>query len=216
MLRLTRPDRMDLRSQQRLAHIVLPQDWVAGIGIAYDGGPFLSVRVLPGMREAALERLRRAGLPGPYEVVSPGPARAQNPSHPKEPIAPYRYPVEPPIPPEQLVEELENVMGRAGLLTDGGVPAQVWLWDPLDEEHARNPRRYGQVIPAWRRFEFARATLQLPYCYRLGLLAHEVGHVLDPNASEAETDRVAAEVLGVKIGYDRRWPDKGMQVAINC
>jgi hypothetical protein len=208
---------MDLHAQRQFAIQALPANWVADMVIAHDGAPFLSVRVRAGRQHDVIAKLREAGLPGPYEVVEyPIGARRPNPSHPSEPVAPYRYPVEPPISGGQLVGELEQLLGHAGLLSDGGPPAQVWLWDPLDREHARNPRRYAQVIPELRRFEFARATLQLPWCNRLGLLAHEVGHVLDPNASEAKTDKVAERALGIKIGYDRRWPGKGLQVAKNC
>lgn len=207
---------MDLHAQRHLAAHVVPPNWLADVAIAYDGSPFLSVRVLSGRQEEVFSRLRKAGLPGPYEVVEyPDRVRRPNPEHPSEPVAPYRYPVESPIPPDQLVDELGTLLQRTHLC-DGNPPAEVWLWDPLDREHAKNPRRYAQVIPELRRFEFARATLQLPRCHRLGLLAHEIGHVLDPRASEAGADRIAGQVLGVKIGYDRRWPGKGLQVSRNC
>jgi hypothetical protein len=207
---------MDLHAQRHLVARVIPPNWLSDVAIAYDGSPFLSVRVLSGRQEETLSRLRQAGLPGPYEVVGyPDRVRRQNPEHPSEPIAPYRYPVESPISPDQLVDELGTLLHRTHLC-DGNPPAEVWLWDPLDREHAKNPRRYAQVIPELRRFEFARAMLQLPRCHRLGLLAHEIGHVLDPSASEVGADRIAGQVLGVKIGYDRRWPGKGLQVARNC
>lgn len=210
----------ELRRQQALAEQALPREWITGgIGIGVDGEPFLTVRVRPGLRDAALARLHGAGVSGPLEVIEmrvpTARGRAANPAM-REPVHPYRYPVDPAIPEQQLVAELGELLQRGGLVGDGGPMAQVWLWDPLDVEHARNPRRYAQVIPDWRRFEFARATLQLPRCQRLGLLAHEVGHVLAPDGGEDEADQAAADILGVPIAYDERWPGKGLQIALNC
>lgn len=218
MIRKRNPVYEDLRRQKELAIKTLPENWVTGgVGIAVDGAPFLTIRVAPGFRARAIQRLKHARLKGPYEVIemkNPG-ARAANPAIPREPIAPYRYPVlAAPIPEQQLVTELSDLLAQAGVTDDS--TASIWLWDPLDVEHAKNPRRYAQVIPAEQRFEFARATLQLPYCNRLALLAHEVGHVIDPEGGEDDADAAAQRVLGVRIGYDKRWPGKGMQVALNC
>lgn len=197
---------------------MIPTEWLTGgIGLAVDGAPFLTIRVRPGIRDQVVRRLQTAGITGPWEVIempTPRARRRANPA-PTEPVSPYRYPVVPPIPRQQLLMELEQLLRRAGLLSEGP-PAQVWLWDPLDDEHAINPRRYAQVIPEWKRFEFARATLQLPRCHRLGLLAHEVGHVLAPEGGEDAADQAAAEVLDVEIAYDPRWPGKGLQFAVDC
>lgn len=85
----------------------------------------------------------------------------------------------------------------------------------LDVEHAMDPRRYAQVMPELLHFEFAKATRSLPFPWRLGVLAHEVGHVLDPTRTEMGADLAALQYLGVAIGYDRRWPGKGLQVAVD-
>lgn len=103
---------------------------------------------------------------------------------------------------------------------DSGSPGRFSLeWtDDLARTHERNRRRYAQVAPFARggaAFELAPQATYLPPRNRRGLLAHEVGHVLDPHGSEAAADRAAAEVLGVDVGYDRRWPGKGLQVALN-
>ena len=130
-----------------------------------------------------------------------------------EPIKPYAYPVVRPISQTQLVSELEHLLRVARLDHN---PYTVWIGGALDSVHANNPRRYAQVGAEDRVFEFATATLQLPYCHRRGLLAHEVGHVIAPDASEDETDAAAARVLGIEIAYDGRWPGKGLQFAVNC
>lgn len=135
-----------------------------------------------------------------------------------EPVRPYRYPVlGRPISPEQLVQEIEAMLRRANLVNDRGPRYTVRIGDrDLDAEHAGNPRRYAQVWLEGRVFELATATLWLPYCHRLGLIAHEVGHVLTPGGSEAAADQAAAYFLGVQIAYDHRWPGKGLQFAQNC
>jgi hypothetical protein len=63
------------------------------------------------------------------------------------------------------------------------------------------------------RFEFAPQMVWLPKALRIGLLAHEVGHVLRPG-SEQDADDAAEEILGIPIAYDMRWPGKGLQSAM--
>lgn len=117
-----------------------------------------------------------------------------------------------PITWERLFDEVESV------LVKGGVQDQVQIehYQPLDTIHAINPRRYAQVDPnVPMTMQFADATRSLPPAHRLGLCAHEVGHILRPG-SEVNADRAAYEKLGVVIGYDDRWPGKGLQVAIDA
>lgn len=87
----------------------------------------------------------------------------------------------------------------------------------LSRIHRRNRRRYAECEPAARRFFFAREILTLPARHRLGLAAHEIGHALHGSAdhSEDDADRAALAGTGVRIGYDRRWPGKGVQVKVN-
>lgn len=117
-----------------------------------------------------------------------------------------------PVSRRRLEGELRTLM-RVGGINDRdatiGYPAS------LDVEHAVDPRRYAQVYPDLLHFEFARATRYLPAPWRIGVLAHEVGHVLDPTGTEEGADLAAFEHLGVRIGYDRRWPGKGLQVAVD-
>lgn len=113
-----------------------------------------------------------------------------------------------PIPESQFLNELRVLSGRAGI--SGG---ELRFLPSLDAEHARNPRRFAQVEVQTPIFEFTRATLWLPWRYRLALMAHEIGHVLDPEGGEDDADAAAQASLGVKINYDKRWPGKGLQVA---
>lgn len=102
----------------------------------------------------------------------------------------------------------------------GGVEEFDLVLDPgVTAEHERNPRRYAQVtaheeLPL---FEFAEQTLLLPWPNRLGLYAHELGHVLDPDPEKTEegADATALRALGIEVDYDHRWPGKGLQVAVS-
>jgi len=118
-----------------------------------------------------------------------------------------------PVSRKKIRSELAALCRRAGF--EG--PLSLEWPESLARTHNRNWRRYAQVAPFTRppEFELARQTRWIPARYRRGLLAHEVGHVLDPDGSEDEADQAAFEGLGVKIGYDRRWPGKGLQVARN-
>lgn len=93
---------------------------------------------------------------------------------------------------------------------------KVVIHDPLTREHERNPRRYAQCIPDEMVFEFADQYRWLPWEYRLGLMAHEIGHVVDPDPRKTEegADYWGMQSLGVLITYDHRWPGKGLQVAV--
>ena len=116
-----------------------------------------------------------------------------------------------PIPMARLAAELRDLLVVAGIDPHR---ATIEFSPALDAEHRHNPRRYACVNTSRPAFSFARATLWLPQAQRRGLLAHEVGHVLVPNGTEADADRAAYRVLGIRIGYDRRWPGKGLQTAL--
>ncbi len=94
---------------------------------------------------------------------------------------------------------------------------KVEFWGPLDREHARDCRRYAQMYPHNFRFQFARAILKLPEKHRLGLLAHEVGHLIavrrHGDTSEDGADDQSRKVLGITIGYDHAWDGRGLQYA---
>lgn len=128
-----------------------------------------------------------------------------------------------PIMPVQLRRELEVLLRQAGIAHR---KHSVMFPVSLAREHIADHRRYAQVVPSRMAFEFAMDTLWLPRRYRFALYAHEIGHVLDPilprcgtatgvcshGAIEGRADRLAFERLGIKIGYDKAWPGKGLQV----
>lgn len=110
---------------------------------------------------------------------------------------------------------LSKLAGELALLTDAVRLDAVALevTDALDRTHRKNARRYAEVDPFGRplTIEVAPQILWLPRAYRLGLLAHEVSHILCPGCSEDEADAVSYARLGVIIKYDPRWPGKGLQ-----
>ncbi len=114
----------------------------------------------------------------------------------------------------QLLRDLRRLVDMAGF--DGSKVILVF-WKPLDREHARDCRRYAQMTAHNMRFEFARAILSLPAKHRLGLLAHEVGHLIairnHGDMSEDGADLWSRKDLGITIGYDMAWPGKGLQYA---
>lgn len=113
------------------------------------------------------------------------------------------------------LEQIERELGAACKVA-GIDEFEVYIYPPLTEEHKRNPRRYAQCIPDENVFEFADQFRWLPWEYRLGLYAHEIGHVIDPDPAKTEdaADYWGGEALGVLITYDHRWPGKGLQVAV--
>lgn len=194
-----------LHKQQALALRLLPPDWVTGgVGFTPDGR--LAVRVGPGLAHRSQTVLRAGGVRAPLDIVEMHHPRARNPSHPE---------LDHPISFDQLFHELSWVCDLPRARVED---FDVVIEPSVTAEHEQNARRYAQVTASDRPplFEFAEQTLLLPWPHRLGLYAHEVGHVLDPDPRKTEpgADQTAHRELGVQIGYDRRWPGKGLQVAI--
>jgi hypothetical protein len=118
------------------------------------------------------------------------------------------------VPRARVERELAELYRQAGFR---GLPLVVWS-PQLAQTHRENRRRYAQValgggLPP--RFELAPQVVWLPGKNRRALLAHEVGHALDPDGGEDDADAAALRGVGVRIGYDRRWPGKGLQVQLN-
>lgn len=87
---------------------------------------------------------------------------------------------------------------------------EVLFPERLSRIHQRRARRYAQCVPGHKTlFEFAPEILWLPKPHRIGLIAHEVGHVIAGGGSESAADMAAEECLGILIGYDLRWPTNG-------
>jgi hypothetical protein len=200
---------MTLMQQVDVARTVVPATWITGgIGRTPSGG--LTIRVLPARVADTAALLEHAGIKN-AEIVgmaSPRP-REQNGARIRS------FPeLARPIGFDQMFSEL-------GWVCDlGGIDDFDLVLEPsVTAEHERNPRRYAQVTAHDNPplFEFADQTLRLPWRNRLGLYAHEVGHVLDPDPRKTEpgADATALRRLGIRVGYDKRWPGKGLQVALS-
>ena len=107
--------------------------------------------------------------------------------------------------------ELEAVLLGAGVPESDVDGLTLEFPEELRVRHQGDPRAYAEVQPDRLLFRFAPQALLLPEENRLGLLAHEVGHVIDPLATENGADRAAEQRLGVRILYAPRWPGKGLQ-----
>lgn len=69
-----------------------------------------------------------------------------------------------------------------------------------DSEHERSRRQYAHVFHLPATVCVSRAIVELPPNYKLGILAHEVGHLIaGPEASEEEADRAASDAGGFEI-----------------
>lgn len=120
---------------------------------------------------------------------------------------------------EQLRSELDELLERAHI-----DPKSVGLKlsRALDRKHVRSPRSHALLNVDTRQIEVARAILALDAPHRLGILAHEVGHLRCParELTEDDIDRCAQNATNVLISYDRSWPGhhprdstlKGLQV----
>jgi hypothetical protein len=106
---------------------------------------------------------------------------------------------------ELVIQELVAMARRAGI--PGWL--KIAFARDLAERHLSDPRAYADVTGL--SFRFAPQIRALPSGNRLGLMAHELGHVLDPYATENGADRAAEAALGIRITYDKGWPGKGLQ-----
>jgi len=75
-------------------------------------------------------------------------------------------------------------------------------WCPeIEGEHACSRRQYAHVFHLPNQVCLAREFSQLPERYRLGILMHELGHILiGPEGAEYDANR-AAQQLGIQIRY---------------
>ena len=117
-----------------------------------------------------------------------------------------------PIDSDRFLKEFMQIYSRAGFMCKR--PAVVFS-RALGRTHCRNHRRYASVVIDEQEFSFAPQILWLPKTYRLGLIAHEIGHVLCPEGDEDDADTAALDVLCVSIKYDRSFPGKGLQSGVD-
>lgn len=121
----------------------------------------------------------------------------------------------PPVSEAQFRSELEDLLRRAvqNRRDLAGLDERYTLRfaDHVSARHAKDPRAYAEVHAETADFAFAHEARELPDENRIALIAHEIGHVLDPYATENGADRAAERALGIRIVYDPRWPGKGLQ-----
>jgi hypothetical protein len=133
-----------------------------------------------------------------------------------------------PITLARLGAELAWIWSRGNNLGDARPVAtfsphpRLVISELLEATHSRNSRRYAEAevrrTAGGQRRAFvyvAPSFLYLPAKNRLGLLAHECGHLLlllaGKKHSERDADEVSAEWLGILVSYDGRWRGKGLQ-----
>jgi len=107
----------------------------------------------------------------------------------------------------QLRSELDELLKRAGISPK---TVKMTFSAVLDHQHKHNRRTYARLSLNKRHIEVARAILRLDAPHRLGILAHEVGHLycdatIGRKHTEPQTDRCAKESTGVLISYDRSY-----------
>lgn len=126
----------------------------------------------------------------------------------------HRHPkLKKPIEPGLFLDEFDDVWVR--VFPNDRFPP-ILFTKALAITHTVCARRYAEVDLRRRIFHFAPQVLWLPKPHRLGLIAHEIGHLLTYYAkgfqhTEDEADASAERLLGIKITYDHRWPGKGLQ-----
>lgn len=96
------------------------------------------------------------------------------------------------------------------------MPFTISWWTPAEESSCA-ARDYAMVDPEARDFRFSKKIRNVDYVHRMGILAHEVGHVLAHahwgDDSEDGADAASAEFLGIQIYYDHAYGSggKGLQ-----
>jgi len=73
----------------------------------------------------------------------------------------------------------------------------------VDEEHKHSCRQYAHTYHYRNTICVAESFYKLPISYQLGLIAHEVGHILVGRAShkESQADKEANKFFGIKVLY---------------
>lgn len=76
-------------------------------------------------------------------------------------------------------------------------------WCPLaDGEHKKSRRQYAHTFHRRGSICIARSFLKLPKRHKIGIILHEIGHLLaGRSGSEADADRAAEGYFQVRIRY---------------
>lgn len=71
-----------------------------------------------------------------------------------------------------------------------------------DKEHERNVRQYAHTYHFANTICLSRAFRSLPMEHKIGVLLHEIGHLLaGPNGTEERANELIYETLGIRIWY---------------
>jgi hypothetical protein len=72
----------------------------------------------------------------------------------------------------------------------------------VEREHREARRQYAHVFHIANQVCVARAIAELPEKYRLGILMHELGHIMaGPKGSEEAANNAVFEQTGIRIYY---------------
>lgn len=112
-----------------------------------------------------------------------------------------------PISLHRLAREFGQLLERAGVSAQIALDPRIQLGSLRDYAATDLRTRWVYVAPR---------ILRLRAPWRIGLLAHEVGHLIlrkRPH-TERQANRAAANCLGIRILYDRRnFPGRGVEYA---
>jgi hypothetical protein len=72
----------------------------------------------------------------------------------------------------------------------------------VEKEHRKSKRQYAHVFHINGQVCLARAFIELPERFRLGILMHEYGHILaGPDGSEEAANKAVERKTGIPIRY---------------
>jgi hypothetical protein len=88
----------------------------------------------------------------------------------------------------------------------------VKICEIAEQDHRKKMRWYSHTYCKPNTICVSSAFLNLPEAYQVGILVHEVGHLLtEPDATEKEADRAANKYFGVRIKHKNTPFGKNLQ-----
>lgn len=91
------------------------------------------------------------------------------------------------------------------------IPRLAWCV-VADADHKKNKRQYAHTYHRKNVICLANKFLKLPKKYQLGILFHEIGHlILGPRGTELQADRAAEGYFKIRIKYKSSRYGKDLQ-----